>query len=62
MEFEKAKQILNKKTRKYTDKEINEIIIFSELLADILITNSKNNIKNEKRNTLCKGFNRRASR
>lgn len=58
MEFEKAKQILNKKTKKYTDKEINELIIFSELLADVLISNSKNIIKDEKRNTLCKGFNR----
>ena len=62
MEFEKAKQILNKKTKKYTDKEINELIIFSEILADVLISNSKNIIKDEKRNTLCKGFNRRASR
>ena len=53
MEFEKAKQILNKnKNEKLTNNQIQEIIVLAELLAFCTITNLKKGIKNEKCNTL----------
>ena len=58
MEFEKAKQILNReKTNKYTDKEIREIIQILGIFADVWITNELKTIKNEKCNSLCKSIN-----
>ena len=58
MEFEKAKQILNReKTNKYTDKEIKEIIQILGVFADIWISNELKTIKNEKCNSLCKSVN-----
>jgi hypothetical protein len=58
MEFEKAKQILNReKANKYTDKEIKEIIQILGVFADIWISNELKTIKNEKCNSLCKSVN-----
>jgi hypothetical protein len=58
MEFEKAKQILNRvKANKYTDKEIKEIIQILDVFADIWISNELKTIKNEKCNSLCKSVN-----
>jgi hypothetical protein len=58
MEFEKAKQILNReKTNKYTDKEIKEIIQILAVFADVWISNELKTIKNEKCNSLCKSVN-----
>jgi hypothetical protein len=58
MEFEKAKQILNReKTNKYTDKEIKEIIQILGVFVDIWISNELKTIKNEKCNSLCKSVN-----
>ena len=58
MEFEKAKQILNReKSNKYTDNEIKEIIQILGVFADIWISNELKTIKNEKCNSLCKSVN-----
>lgn len=58
MEFEKAKQILNReKTNKYTDKEMKEIIQILAVFADVWISNELKKIKNEKCNSLCKSVN-----
>ena len=40
MEFEKAKQILNKdREKKFTDKEISEILKLLTVLAEVVVKN-----------------------
>ena len=54
MEFEKAKQILNKNRRnKLTDSQIREAIKLADLLADVWVNNLLKSTKNEKCNSLC---------
>lgn len=53
MEFEKAKQIVNKnREKKLTENQIKEVIALAELLASCTIINLKKEIKNEKCYTL----------
>jgi hypothetical protein len=43
MEFEKAKQILNKESeKKYTDQEISEILKLLKVFTDVMINNLLN--------------------
>lgn len=54
MHFEKAKQILNQdKGKKYTDKEIEQIIQLLELFKDVWIANLLKSTENEKCDSLC---------
>lgn len=58
MEFVKAKQILNTESeKKFTDQEIIEIMQMLEVFADVWVNNLLKSKKNEKCNSLCKGFN-----
>lgn len=53
MEFEKAKQILNKsKVKQYTDEQINETLKLMAILAEVFIKNSLKEKSNEKCNNL----------
>jgi hypothetical protein len=57
MEFEKAKQILNKNRKnKLTDSQIHEAIKLAELLATCTITNLKKECHYEERDTIREGF------
>ena len=60
MEFEKAKQILNKNRKnKLTDSQIREAMKLAELLATCTITNLKRECHYEERDTIREGFHRR---
>lgn len=53
MEFEKAKKILNKKSdKKYTDKEIVEILKLLNVFAEIMINNLLKKKADEKCNSV----------
>jgi hypothetical protein len=57
MEFEKAKQILNKNRKnKLTDSQIREAIELAELLASCTITNLRTECQHEECDTLREGF------
>jgi hypothetical protein len=60
MEFEKAKQILNKNRKnKLTDSQIREAIELAELLATCTITNLKTECQHEECDAIREGFHRR---
>jgi alcohol dehydrogenase class IV len=61
MEFEKAKQILNKnRPKKLTDSQIREAMKLANLLASCTITNLKTECQHEECDTIREGFHRRA--
>ena len=62
MEFEKAKQILNKNRRnKLTDSQIREAIKLADLLASCTINNLKTEFQYEECHTLRESIHRRTS-
>ncbi len=53
MEFEKAKQILNKdREKKYTDEEVSEILKLLTVLAEVMIKNLLKEKADEKCNSV----------
>jgi hypothetical protein len=62
MEFEKAKQILNKnRNKELTDSQIQEAIELAELLASCTINNLKTECHYEECHTLRESIHRRTS-
>ncbi len=53
MEFEKAKQILNKESeKKYTDHEVSEILKLLSVFTEVMINNLLNKKVDEKCNSV----------